>query len=402
MGDLMVNSSAVKRKRSPVHSSPEKLAKESDAGDVVTVDASVEKELVESDVQIVVKSEKKVVQVLKKKKKKGAPAAKKSLKKRRNTKKKSFSDDQHFDIDPRLGGSKIKQTVTSKMKDKKCKSSEYETKRSKVYEQRYPYIHVEGAWNLPTTVKIINGHVKEDDSEGKFIAKVTKAAQYVDDEHRIKAAKVGFTSTLSDKYDTHNRDVSWVFIFCQQYTHMQCLGDLYGPYYINEVRPEPIWFSKKNPDTRQLINELEASPPAKPGSKKSKKSQKKRNSLTKTDSEIPSATVPVSTVTEEEVPIDDIHQESNEKKEVWFHESCLIWAPGVCLVPPRLVGLDEAISDSHQVVCDHCQKRGGHIFCRQRGCGTRAHYPCAVAHHWLLQEDEFLAFCPAHFNQHVT
>ena len=53
-------------------------------------------------------------------------------------------------------------------------------------------------------------------------------------------------------------------------------------------------------------------------------------------------------------------------------------------------------------VCDHCQKRGGHIFCRQRGCGTRAHYPCAVAHHWLLQEDEFLAFCPAHFNQHVT
>ena len=77
--------------------------------------------------------------------------------------------------------------------------------------------------------------MQEDDSEGKFIAKVTKAAQYVDDEHRSKAAKVGFTSTLSDKYDTHNRDVSWVCIFCQQYTHMQCLGDLYGPYYINEV-----------------------------------------------------------------------------------------------------------------------------------------------------------------------
>ena len=41
---------------------------------------------------------------------------------------------------------------------------------------------------------------------------------------------------------------------------------------------------------------------------------------------------------------------TNEKLEVWFHESCLIWAPGVCLVPPRLVGLDEAVSDSQQVV----------------------------------------------------
>lgn len=46
---------------------------------------------------------------------------------------------------------------------------------------------------------------------------------------------MGFTSTLSDKYDTHNHDVSWVCVFCQQYTHMQCLGDLYGPYFINEV-----------------------------------------------------------------------------------------------------------------------------------------------------------------------
>jgi hypothetical protein len=41
---------------------------------------------------------------------------------------------------------------------------------------------------------------------------------------------------------------------------------------------------------------------------------------------------------------------TDEKVEVWFHESCLIWAPGVCLVPPRLVGLDEAVSDSQQVV----------------------------------------------------
>ena len=41
---------------------------------------------------------------------------------------------------------------------------------------------------------------------------------------------------------------------------------------------------------------------------------------------------------------------TDEKIEVWFHETCLIWAPGVCLIPPRLIGLDEAVSDSQQVV----------------------------------------------------
>ena len=41
---------------------------------------------------------------------------------------------------------------------------------------------------------------------------------------------------------------------------------------------------------------------------------------------------------------------TEERREVWFHESCVIWAPGVYLVPPRLLGLDEAIADSQQAV----------------------------------------------------
>jgi len=422
----VVNSSAVKRKQSPTKTSPSKLEKKSDSSivcdlvkDFATVDSSVKKEVIESDLLSVEKLEKKEViesdllsvEKLEKKevsnhvgkKKKSAPA-KKSLKKRKkNGQKKSFADNNHFDIDPRLGGSKIKQTLSSKKKDKKSKSIDNEPKRNKVFEQRFPYIHVEGTWTSPSVVKIINGHVKEDENEGKIIPKVTKAAQYVDDEHRSRAAKVGFTSTLSDKYDTHNHDISWVCTFCQQYTHMQCLGDLYGPYYINEVRPEPIWFSKKNPDSNQSLKDLKEMEAlaAKPGSKKSKKSPKKK-CTPKIELEDSSSIVSPSTLNQSIVAPTDIAEQSNEKKEVWFHESCLIWAPGVCLVPPRLVGLDEAISDSQQVVCDHCQKRGGHIFCRRRGCGLRTHYPCAVANQWLLEEEEFLALCPAHQNQHVN
>ena len=87
----------------------------------------------------------------------------------------------------------------------------------------------------------------------------------------------------------------------------------------------------------------------KAGSKKTKKSPKKKlTPKAETDSSnliISPSTPSLST----EAPV-DITEQINEKKEVWFHESCLIWAPGVCLVPPRLVGLDEAISDSQQVV----------------------------------------------------
>jgi hypothetical protein len=88
---------------------------------------------------------------------------------------------------------------------------------------------------LNELISILFFFMKEDESEGKAVAKLTRAAQYVDEEHRNRAAKVGFTSTLSDRYDSHNRDVTWICVFCQQYTHMQCLGDLYGPYFVNQV-----------------------------------------------------------------------------------------------------------------------------------------------------------------------
>jgi len=92
-------------------------------------------------------------------------------------------------------------------------------------------------------------------------------------------------------------------------------------------------------------------------------------------------------------------QSTIEKSEVWFHESCIYWAPGVCLVPPRLVGLDEAVADSQQLNCEYCKKKGGHINCRSRGCGLYSHFPCAALHGWSLKEDTLMALCPTHANQ---
>ena len=199
-----------------------------------------------------------------------------------------------------------------------------------------------------------------------------------------------------------------------------------------QVGAEPIWFARKNADSLEA-SAASAGAPISPGrTKKGKKSPKKRNSgggsssicAAVVKSEPNSTPLPPPTP----LPVPEMSTasaacEDKVKMEVWFHESCVIWAPGVCLVPPRLVGLDEAIADSHQSVCgkycietkiydfigltilfmlrffqicQHCHKTGANIFCRSRGCGLRTHFPCAVSSCWLLDEDKFMALCPGH------
>jgi len=58
-----------------------------------------------------------------------------------------MSNDEDFEIDPRLGGSKIKLSIKSTKKDKMRKSTDQDLKKVKnSIEQRSPYVHVEGNW----------------------------------------------------------------------------------------------------------------------------------------------------------------------------------------------------------------------------------------------------------------
>jgi len=121
-----------------------------------------------------------------------------------------------------------------------------------------------------------------------------------------------------------------------------------GRTYLNEtqVEAEPQLPSRKVPDSDADTSF---------GGKKGKKSPlKKKTAATKTEVSVkvePTVKVEEMTTT---TPIEPTS--SGEKKEVWFHESCLVWAPGVCLIPPRLVGLDEAIADSRLQVRFHLVK----------------------------------------------
>lgn len=124
-------------------------------------------------------------------------------------------------------GKKLAAAVEHEQKPKGTKS------QSEPQQRIPPYIRIEGTWNAPSVVKIVNAHAKvsqnaynflgrlpsliaficiiqEDEADGKVTAKLTKASQYIDKEHRDRAEKVGFTSTLSERYDTQTRDTSWV------------------------------------------------------------------------------------------------------------------------------------------------------------------------------------------------
>jgi hypothetical protein len=125
-----------------------------------------------------------------------------------------------------------------------------------------------------------------------------------------------------------------------------------------QVSAEPIWFSRKNPDSLETSTSS-----ANTGTgKKAKKSPKKKvvvktEPTTPISTPTPTPTVPA--IAEAPSGIVALHplktdgiesSTTEERREVWFHESCVIWAPGVYLVPPRLLGLDEAIADSQQAV----------------------------------------------------
>ncbi|XP_059476790.1 uncharacterized protein CG5098 [Neocloeon triangulifer] len=83
-----------------------------------------------------------------------------------------------------------------------------------------------------------------------------------------------------------------------------------------------------------------------------------------------------------------------KKFEVWVHESCCVWAPGVGLVGQRLVGLQEAIFSSADKECEVCKKKGAMIGCVKRGCERKIHYPCSDD--WHLDSENFISCCPDH------
>lgn len=89
----------------------------------------------------------------------------------------------------------------------------------------------------------------------------------------------------------------------------------------------------------------------------------------------------------------------NNSFEVWAHEECIVWSPGIHLIGPKIVGLEEAVWTCCNVNCAKCGLKGANICCLRRGCTSVAHFCCAKAADWHLDEDNFKSFCPEHKSQ---
>ncbi|XP_044758363.1 uncharacterized protein LOC123316381 isoform X2 [Coccinella septempunctata] len=250
-----------------------------------------------------------------------------------------------------------------------------------------PFLHIKGPRGSPLSVSIVNTPTKDEDDAEKKI----KTKKFHDDsEYRHKVRSKGLhCSTLSNKYDAQTKDASWICVFCKKGPHTNerisgvgwsfPSGDLFGPYFVNmdceeyERRFEDPY--DKNFKSKKIIKVLEAS--KQPPTKKAKK----RHS--ETDSDMVD-------------PYLGIVEITNNSFEVWVHEDCLVWSPGVYLVGPKIIGLQEAVWTSCNVSCIRCNFKGANICCLYRGCMKVAHVWCARSLNWDFNEDCFKTFCDEH------
>lgn len=164
-------------------------------------------------------------------------------------------------------------------------------------------------------------------------------------------------------------------------------GDLFGPYFITNECPEferrlddPFDKQFKSKKITRCLNEsgFLAKPLA------TKKSSKKKHS----DAD--------STGDSTGDVFLGIVETDKKTYEIWAHEDCIVWSPGIYLVGHKIVGLEEAVWTSCNVPCKSCNLRGANIFCLRRGCMNAMHLCCARDSRWQFDESTFKAYCLQH------
>ncbi|XP_051996090.1 retinoic acid-induced protein 1 [Xyrauchen texanus] len=85
-----------------------------------------------------------------------------------------------------------------------------------------------------------------------------------------------------------------------------------------------------------------------------------------------------------------------EAKEHWAHEACTIWTRGIILVAGKLYGLKEAAQSAAHAKCSRCQSEGASICCSWKSCTQMYHYICAKEMGCTFQEETFSIRCPEH------
>lgn len=220
---------------------------------------------------------------------------------------------------------------------------------------RGPYVQVRGPRDSPLAVNVVNAPAAADEDAERPRWQRQRAPPDADFRSNLKSKGL-HCSTLSVKYDATTADASWVCVFCKLGPHAASpaagarpLGDLFGPYAVAAEHEEG---ERTPPRRRRSRGETEAGLAA-----------------------------------------------SGTGYEVWMHEECAVWAPGLLVVGGRVVGLEGAVWGCWRATCAACGRGGAGVACVRRGCTHAAHVGCARAQAWCLLHDDYRAFCPQHLPQ---
>ncbi|KFB46922.1 AGAP005259-PA-like protein [Anopheles sinensis] len=238
---------------------------------------------------------------------------------------------------------------------------------------------------------VINTPINDEDGE-KAQNKTKKFGSNLNNSERSKIRGL-HVSTLSTKYDADTTDTSWMCVFCKTGPHKFRLGDLFGPYIISTTSSEFVqsqvdmdFFSIKR--TRETLESQQA---------KEKREQQLQE-------------LGAVAALKQEKHADEHRQQAtadmfygmvkagDSTYEVWTHEDCLVWAPGVYMVGTRIVGLEAAIWNCCRHQCELCTHYGAVVSCLRQGCSSKAHFICAHKQNWKMTDD-FQSFCARHADQ---
>lgn len=253
-------------------------------------------------------------------------------------------------------------------KDKKKKE------KQKAKSDVAPFVKLHKDGNFSIVNQIVNGDDENDKSNGK-------AKKSQKPEKKIRGLHV---STLSNKYDADKRDLSWICVFCKLGPHKHKLGDLFGPYIVNQ-KSEEFRYAAQDPATDPFRQTNKNKFQKKVNTPTEKSPKKKKKSLPNS----PNNGAGYDEIFDGMCKIDD------DNFEVWFHEDCIAWSEGVHMIGSKIIGMEAAIWSSTRYRCLYCFKNGAMMTCLNRDCKKTGHFGCALKESWQLT-DEFKTFCGNH------
>ncbi|CAG5114814.1 unnamed protein product [Candidula unifasciata] len=247
-----------------------------------------------------------------------------------------------------------------------------------------PFIRVVGKQSTPDSVSVFvqpvhesskgvgSGKHKHSKHRNAHLHSAATTVHMVTNLPTDKAAMISSSRTISNN--------PWVCAFCGHQSSYGFLGDLYGPYFKESEVPRVEMIAaeeskRTEPGRDQRISDSLGAKLSKETSPPDKRSSRKGKSPLQLRSSEPSPVPP---------------------EEVWVHEACAMWAPGVYLIDNKLFGLDEAVRDAEETVCSACKSKGAMIGCLHKGCCMKYHFICAIDKDCFMDEEKLSLLCPKH------